>query len=250
MCHPPSSRYPPPPLECLLDQQIVSLLCSISNHPDSPLARIGIYQLAIKDLKSSSWFIYSARRLARYKIEALGILRQEANPAHLKDTIGDYWASLLREEASLKSSLRYLNTSLCDLRHPHRIWTSTGSNPAEAKKAVQKVKLLSGTYTLQSNKAVFNQFQVVATCPLCKLAAEDRHHFVLECPTLDLIRSKYMPFITQLIPDFTSFNRDQQLSTILDTHPDLKCRRTDLEAISRTFLFSLHCARTKHINGS
>ena len=247
---------PPPPLECLLDQQIVSLLCSVSNHPDSPLARIGIYQLAIKDLKSTSWFIYSARRLARYKIDALGILRQEANPAHLKDTIGDYWASLLREEASLKSSLRYLNTSLCDLRHPHRIWTSTGSNPAEAKKAVQKVKPLSGTYTsnkaytLQSNKAVFNQFQVVATCPLCKLAAEDRHHFVLECPTLDLIRSKYMPFITQLIPDFTSFNRDQQLSTILDTHADLKCRRTDLEAISRTFLFSLHCARTKHINGS
>ena len=125
-----------------------------------------------------------------------------------------------------------------------------GSNPAEVKKAVQKVKLLSGTYTLQSNKAVFNQFQVVATCPLCKMAAEDRHHFVLECPTLDLIRSKYMPIITQLIPGFTSFNRDQQLSTILDTHPDLKCRRTDLEAISRTFLFSLHCARTKLINGS
>ena len=82
-------------------------------------------------------------------------------------------------------------------------------------------------YTLQSNKAVFNQFQVVATCPRCKLAAEDRHHFVLECPTLDLIRSKYMPIITQLIPDFTSFNRDQQLSTILDTHPDLKCRSKD-----------------------
>ena len=157
---------------------------------------------------------------------------------------------MLREEASLKSSLRYLDTSLCDLRHPHRIWTSTGSNPAEAKKAVQKVKLLSGTYTLQSNKAVFNQFQVVATCPLCKSAAEDRLHFVLECPTLDLIRNKYMPNIAQLIPDFTSFNRDQQLSAILDTPPNLKCRRTDLKAVSRTFLFSLHCARTKHINGS
>ena len=109
---------------------------------------------------------------------------------------------------------------------------------------------LSGTYTLQSNKVVFNQFQVVATCPLCKSAAEDRLHFVLECPTLDLIRNKYMPNIAQLIPDFTSFNCDQQLSAILDTHPNFKCRRTDLEAVSRTFLFSLHCARTKHINGS
>ena len=135
--------------------------------------------------------------------------------------------------------------------HPHRIWTFTGSNPAEANKAVnQKVKLVSGTYTLQSNKAVFNQFQVDATWPLCKSAAEDRHHFVLECPTLDLIRNKYMPNIAQLIPDFTSFNRDQQLSAILDTHPNLKCRRTDLEAVSHTFLFSLHCARTKHVNGS
>ena len=61
---------------CQLDQQIVSLLLGISNQPDSPLARIGIYQLATKDTKSTSWFIYSARRLARYKIDALGILHQ------------------------------------------------------------------------------------------------------------------------------------------------------------------------------
>ena len=61
---------------CPLDQQIVSLLFGVSNQPDSPLAHIGIYQLVTKYTKSTSWFIYSARRLARYKIDALGILHQ------------------------------------------------------------------------------------------------------------------------------------------------------------------------------
>ena len=41
-----------------------------------------------------------------------------------------------------------------------------------------KAKFLTGTYTLQSNKAKFNQFCVNPQCPLCKKLPGTREQFI------------------------------------------------------------------------
>ena len=62
-----------PTLECLLDIQIASLLVRVGRQPSSPLARIGFYQLSVKNTKSSSWYVYVAKRLTRYGLDAVSL---------------------------------------------------------------------------------------------------------------------------------------------------------------------------------
>ena len=130
------------------------------------------------------------------------------------------------------------------MKKPHCVWSS-GGNTAETRKATQKARLLKGTYTLQTNKATFNQFAIDATCPLCGEAPEDRQHFILNCSTLHVIRAKYLTEVNHLIPNFNDFDPEDKLLILLDSsYPRLRCNRADLEAVSRSYIYSLHCKRT------
>ena len=65
-------------------------------------------------------------------------------------------------------------------RHP--VWSTVRCNIMDNKRAQLKCKLLTGTYILQGNRAVFNQHSVDPTCKLCTIAPETRQHFIAECP--------------------------------------------------------------------
>ena len=47
---------------------------------------------------------------------------------------------------------------------------------------------MTGTYTLQVNRAKFNQSEVDPTCMLCRQDPETTEHFLLTCPTLEDVR--------------------------------------------------------------
>ena len=51
-----------------------------------------------------------------------------------------------------------------------------------------KVKILTGTYILQANRASFNQYAVDPTCKVCQGEPEDRVHFIARCKSLDHVR--------------------------------------------------------------
>ena len=48
-----------------------------------------------------------------------------------------------------------------------------------------KLKVMSGAYILQSNRADFNKNKEDPTCMICGLDAEDIEHFVLNCCLLE-----------------------------------------------------------------
>ena len=52
--------------------------------------------------------------------------------------------------------------------------------------------LYTSTYTLQSNRAVFNKHAVDPTCKLCRSAPETSQHFLVECQALNDERRKYL----------------------------------------------------------
>ena len=60
-----------------------------------------------------------------------------------------------------------------------------------------KAKLLTGSYTLQANKARFNQYDVNPTCIVCKQEpeAEGREHFLLRCEGLADTRTIYIDML-------------------------------------------------------
>ena len=95
-----------------------------------------------------------------------------------------------------KTSLKYLALPKHLNKHSHQLWHSIPNNVRAVTKANIKAKLITGTYTLQANRAKFNQHSVSATCPLCKSDSEDRIHLVLHCTSYTRIRDKHLNYIT------------------------------------------------------
>ena len=70
------------------------------------------------------------------------------------------------DDIKAKSSLRYtcINPDSVSVGAAHHVWTSVHDNIHDSQRAQLKCRLLTGKDTLQSNRAVFNQFAVNPTC--------------------------------------------------------------------------------------
>lgn len=130
----------------------------------------------------------------------------------------------------------------------------TGSLCGMQHASVQ-AKLLLGVYTLQANRAVFNQNQVDPTCHLCASGPEDRLHFVLQFPTLSTVRETVLSDIRNLVPGLSGcYSQQSQMQMILDHRShnlDMNDReRVCLDILSNKLFFKLHTARLHTINTS
>ena len=116
--------------------------------------------------------------------------------------------------------------------------------------------LLEPTRYVQCNKAIFHQYEVNPTCPLCSSGEEDRTHLLLHCEAMKDIRSKHMRIIASIVPDFDTLLDWQKINLILGGNfgktPNYPVVRDtfNLEAATKTYIFNLHCTRIKLINGS
>jgi len=73
----------------------------------------------------------------------------------------------------------------CKIGQCHPVWKTVRPNPIDLEKTAIKARILTGTYTLQSNQAKFNQHDVDPTCLLCKEGPENRQHFILTCKSTE-----------------------------------------------------------------
>ena len=123
------------------------------------------------------------------------------------------------------------------------------------RRAQIKVKLLIGSYILQSNRSKFNKYTVPSTCLLCKVAPEDLEYFLLECPKLPPVIMGYVSESEQillqvaldgaakLLADTMLLCRTIMDCTILGTSisgEHLDGFRAKLKALSRNLCFPLH----------
>ncbi len=204
-----------PPIEALVDRAIASLLISIGR-TKGKVYRVGLHQLATKQPNSNSWFIYAERRLARYSLDVLSLMSGGQHPRRTRQIITKHWERALIEEALSKKSLRFLAAHECSLEKPHPVWSACSTSLQQTRQAIVRAKLLAGVYTLQGNRAVFNQYRVNATCPLCLEAPEDREHFILHCKTLASCRDPCIEDLCTLIPGFMCYSNQTKLQLVLD----------------------------------
>ena len=238
-----------PPIEAIIDINIAGVLGRIANLPGSTLHEVMLRQLAVKTSSSKSWFIYATRRLARYSLPDLhSIIEHPPNPDSwrklVKQEILRHWTLRLQEEASEKSSLKYLQIHQCDLSRPHPVWLHSADHPRQAERARIKVRLLTGCYTLQANRHRFNQFQVSSSCPVCEGVPEDRLHFIRACPAYAVARQALDDRLMLTIRGYEDMTEEQRLNVILDPSSEVS-DRADLERTSSHFLFLLHGARSR-----
>ena len=80
-----------------------------------------------------------------------------------------------------KSTLSWLNP-LFSPNGTHLLWNSTTNCVTDVKRAIVKANLLTETYSLQYNKAVFNQTRNTSR-NLCHSEEENIPHFLIDCST-------------------------------------------------------------------
>ena len=110
-------------------------------------------------------------------------------------TIEQQW----RDDIETKSSLKYLNPDAVRVGKVHQVYAFVRNNVHDVRRAEVKARLLTGTYTLQSNRAKFNQFNVSPICQLCNKHPETREHFLISCESLKNIRTLDGGFSNSLI---------------------------------------------------
>ena len=163
------------------------------------------------------------------------------------------------DDIKSKSSLRYLNPGAVKIGKVHQVYASVRNNTYDVRRAEVKVRFRTGAYTLRSNRAKFNQYNVSPTCQLCNKNPETREHFIIVCESLKNIRYVYFNKIRSLLEHssvkINSLLEDSAICTqlLLDSsHPDIdnilqpdSSEAELLELYSRELLFKIHLERTK-----
>ena len=95
-------------------------------------------------------------------------MEESSNQTVVHKQLEDEW----REDINNKSSLKYLNHMKVKVGTVHHLYSTARHNMIDRQRADIKARFLTGTYTLQGNRA----FKVDPTCKMCKQEPETREH--------------------------------------------------------------------------
>ena len=208
----------------------------------------------MKSPAENSWFNRIRDLLRRYGLPSPSVLlEQPLSKPKWKSMVDEAISSAVeetwREDIQSKSSLKYINPNKVKVGHAHPVWSTVRDSVYDRRRAQTKCRLLTGTYTLQSNRAVFNQHAADATCNLCHSAPETRQHFLVECRALSDERTKYLSQVSVVTNrfDIDLSCPDTVTRLILDpsTLTDSFSEITKLKLYSRELIDTLHRKRIK-----
>ena len=195
------------PGRALYHIRMFSLFSMIARTPGSYLNQIAYYQLTCAKLSSCSWFLTLRDLCLKYSLPSpLSLLQYPMTKSKFKNLVKariiDYWEAYYRTEAQKLStaSLKYFKPEFMSLSHPHKIWTTCGSNPFEIHKAVIQARMLSGRYITDRLSRHWMQNQSgLCTIPGCTgLGIGSLEHYLLFCPALSQARSKVISLLKKV----------------------------------------------------
>jgi hypothetical protein len=148
-------------------------------------------QLAMKTSNSHSWTTHVKHLLHLYSLPSAHSLAEHPPTKTcwkimVKQAVHEVWLQQLQEEATMKSSLSYLNLNACSLDNIHPVW-HVGLDPLCMHKATTKAQLLIQRYPLTGSHCAGKRKST--SCPLCNTNLETLSHFLLHCQALTHVRS-------------------------------------------------------------
>ena len=182
----------------------------------------------------------------------------------IRTAVNNYWENEWSDDKQQKSSMCFLDIIRSPIGKPNQIWKYVPSNTLEVKKAEVKARLVTRTYTLQSDKAKFSGYKDSDLCLLCNEEKEDTQHFLTQCCALDNERRKHLSvlksYMSKNISEIaysTIIDKNLLTQLLLDSssgsimkHLRLKEQHhRDIENISRTLCYSLHTKRSATLSG-
>ncbi|KAH3892736.1 hypothetical protein DPMN_016863 [Dreissena polymorpha] len=159
------------------------------------------------------------------------------------EAVHSYWSDQIDSLTPLYSTLFFLRQ---DKYVPGKILPllSLEYTARESERLKIKVRLLTGTYMLQTKRKNFNQFDINPTCQMCGKENETAEHFVLKCSALHSVRQSIMVDIERQWEEITetSFNTlpvDVQLYILINSWPTFLKTHLSTEFHE----FEKHCGR-------
>ena len=249
------------PLDAVVHKNALTTFLNMIRLKGSIENDIALRQIVMKDVKDKSWFMFVREILHMYDLPS--IFQLLSNPPSKNEwkrvmntavnkAVEEGW----QQDVKSKSSLKYVNVDSLKVGRTHHIWSTVRNSIYDSRRAQLKSKLLTGTYILQGNRAVFNQFQVNPTCRLCKAEPETRQHFISECSFLNNERAAYSEKLLKN-PVFQSAYIDRSLikdpefltqltldaSAVLDKEQFDKITWGLLELLTREYIHRIHHKR-------
>ncbi|CAC5376932.1 unnamed protein product [Mytilus coruscus] len=117
----------------------------------------------------------------------------------VRTAISSHWTVKLKADCEEKSTLKLLSKRNLNIGQTHNVWDTISSPVKDVRKAATKVRMLTGTYMLQTLKVKFIQAEIDPTCPICKLEAEDLQHLLTSCPAYRHIRKSHFQQIKEYV---------------------------------------------------
>ena len=163
------------PLENELDLRRLTLLCNVLFTGGTLEQDVALRQIAVKDADSHSWFTACYRLLHKYNLPNIYVLKEQFSSedkckAAIKVQVDSLVSNTWCTEAATKSTLKYLNVKACKVGELHPCLRTVTGSTRDVKRAVIKVRLLTGTYYLQKDRAKFKGGSVTDLCLLCSAA--------------------------------------------------------------------------------
>jgi hypothetical protein len=159
-------------------------------------------QLAFKDVNSNSWFTEVKSMLWKYDLPEIYWLLESPYTKYqwkklLYEQVNIYWKNYMIETSKLYKSIDFLNTEIYKPGKQHPLIYIKTVSTRDANRNPIKLKVVSGQYILQANRARFNQNQVDTICQLC---GEKGCTSLLRQPVIPTTHYSDSPFLRHVIP--------------------------------------------------
>lgn len=249
------------PVEGVIHTRALSLFGNICRLPvDSVEQRLARRQLSVKNPNSNSWFICIKRLLIKYDLpQATDLLDNPPSKYRWKKLVkrqtDGYWLDHMRHKAKLYSSLRFLHSEAYIPGRTHPLIRDV-TGVRDVARTHTKLRLVTGTYILQTNRSAFNQNQISPECMLCHAEDETTEHFLLRCTALEIVRQ---PTLVEILKIYVQHlgepvHTDVLVQLILDggrvlggTNVECLEVRQRIERQTRRLCQSLHIERYKRL---
>ena len=249
---------------------MLSLFYNICLQPESSVEKgLARRQLAIKTATSHSWFLSVRQLLWKYSLPDAEVLLQGPFTrtkwkATVDERVHSYWKEDIQAAAKASRSLKLCTVTYAPGK-PHPALRIPLPSRREFGRIPTKLRILTGTYILQTNRAAFNQNSVDPTCRLCSKENEDVAHFLLRCPELKKVRDKFFPRIRAELKarhatNFERLSTSLKLKTLVDCTVLMKGKGArqmgdkhlqpleEINSLCLQYMFNAHCARYRALS--
>jgi len=172
------------PVKALLHIRVFEMFGQICRlNAKHKINQIATRQLAIKEQKSKSWFIYVQSIAATYDIDIHNQIVETFSKNqwknYTKEAVVNKVFNLMIESIKDKTTLGWIIPELFSPGRAHPLWNC--GSPRQTQGASIRLKLLVGRYGLGMERIKYNP-KANKVCPMCSSGSEDLHHIFFHCP--------------------------------------------------------------------